>query len=276
MPPTYGYRAGTRAIVRPVRCVGHAARAGCYVDSAHADIVLAASSPWLTREVGMVSVTTPAAPSPVAYFPMLAKRLWLKVRSRTRATMRAAVVPPEVLLEPGSLLDFPHEYSYMPPTLLAFGRETGDRGVSVGRYSSISGGTRILLGGHHHPEWVSTYPFRIKFGLSGAYHDGQPFTKGRVIIGSDVWIGYDVIVLSGVHIGHGAVVATGSVVTKDVPPYTMIGGNPARPIRKRFDDDTITALLRIAWWDWPHEKVLEHAGLLSSPDIQDFIRIHGR
>ncbi|MBO9531441.1 MAG: CatB-related O-acetyltransferase [Solirubrobacteraceae bacterium] len=197
-----------------------------------------------------------------------------RARDRARDWVRETVRPAEIVaVPPEGVLEF-SEHSYMPPTLLAFGREDADHRVTVGPYSSLNGGTRIFLGGHHHPEWVSTYPFRIKYGLEGAYADGQPFSRGPVVIGSDVWIGYDVVILSGVTIGHGAVVAAGSMVVKDVPPYTIVGGNPAREIRRRFDDDTVAALLRIAWWDWPHEEVLANVDLLSSPDLAAFIAAH--
>ncbi len=90
--------------------------------------------------------------------------------------------------------------------------------------------------------------------------------KGDVTIGSDVWIGSNVIVMSGVTIGDGAVVATGSVVTADVPPFTIVGGNPARPIRKRFDDDVIEKLLELRWWDWPDEKIRANIHVLCGSD----------
>ena len=186
------------------------------------------------------------------------------------------VTPPEVKRDTSGLLSFPSEYSYVSPTLLEFGLEPGEnRGVKVGKYSSINGCTRILLGGGHHPEWVSTFPFRIFFGMPGAYEDGQPVSKGPVSIGNDVWIGYDVVISSGVEIGDGAVVATGSVVVKDVPPYAIVGGNPAKFIRNRFDEATVSHLLRIQWWRWEHSKVLANVDLLCSDDLTVFLEKHG-
>jgi acetyltransferase-like isoleucine patch superfamily enzyme len=195
------------------------------------------------------------------------------LRNLLRRWLRPLVLPEEVLVDTTGLLEFP-EHSYIPPQLLQFGPERGEKGLRVGNYSSINGGTRVLLGGHHHAEWVSTYPFRIKYGLDGAYDDGQPFSRGPVTIGSDVWIGYDVVILSGVTIGHGAIVAAGSYVVKDVEPYTIVGGNPATPIRRRFDEATVAALLRIAWWDWPHEKVLAHVDQLSAGELSAFVAEH--
>ena len=132
----------------------------------------------------------------------------------------------------------------------------------------------MLLGGNHHSEWVSTFPFRAFYDLPGAYEDGQPWTKGPVNIGNDVWIGYDVVIGSGVTIGDGAVIATGSLVVKDVPPYAIVGGNPAKIIRNRFDPDIVEALLKIRWWEWPHDKVLAHVPELCSGDLATFVLEH--
>lgn len=108
---------------------------------------------------------------------------------------------------------------------------------------------------------LSSYPFPIFFEEWGL--DVQNITsawdyKGDIIIGNDVWIGYEAVILSGVTIGDGAIIGTRAVVTKDVPPYTIVGGVPAKTIRKRFSDATIAALLQINWWDWPEEKIKQH------------------
>jgi acetyltransferase-like isoleucine patch superfamily enzyme len=202
-----------------------------------------------------------------------------RLRARVVDFIRAANQPAEVMQRPGDLLAFPEQHSYLPPTLLAFGHEPGVTEcpwVRVGKYCSINGGTRVLLGGGHHPEWVSTYPFRIKYDLPGKYEDDQPWSRGPVTIGDDVWIGYDVVIQSGVTIGAGAVVATGTLVRKDVEPYALVGGNPGQQFGYRFDPDTIAALLRIRWWDWPDEKVLANVDALCSPDLSGFIAKHDR
>jgi acetyltransferase-like isoleucine patch superfamily enzyme len=187
--------------------------------------------------------------------------------------LRPLVTPGEVLIDTDGLIEF-GEHSYVPPQLLQFGPEKSEKGLRVGRYSSLNTGTRVLLGGNHRSDWVSTHPFRIRYGLPGAYEDGQPYSNGPVTIGNDVWVGYDVTIMSGVTIGDGAVVAAGAVVTKDVEPYAIVGGNPAKLIRRRFDEETTAALLRIRWWDWPHEKVLAHVDQLSSADLAGFVAEH--
>ncbi len=99
----------------------------------------------------------------------------------------------------------------------------------------------------------------------------MPITKGNIIIGNDVWIGSNVIILSGVHIGDGAVICAGSVVTKDIEPYSIAGGVPAKQIRKRFTDEAVEKLLQIQWWNWEEEEIKKWIPLLSSPDINSFL-----
>jgi acetyltransferase-like isoleucine patch superfamily enzyme len=166
------------------------------------------------------------------------------------------------------------EHSYAAPRILTVEQSYLDVRVTIGKYSSVSDTCEILLGVDHRPDWVTTYPLRIKYGLDGAYKDGLPATKGSVTIGNDVWIGWRAIITSGVSIGDGAVVGAGAVVTKDVEPYAIVAGNPAAMKRRRFNDETCEALLRIAWWDWSHEKVLSHVGQLSTPKIEQFVAAH--
>lgn len=150
-----------------------------------------------------------------------------------------------------------HEFVYDPSRLI------------VGNYSSI-GGT-YLLGGQHAVEHVTTYPFRINLGLEGAGSDGNPAPRGDTVVGSDVWTGYGSWILSGLSIGHGAVVATGAVVTKDVPAYAIVGGIPARVLKYRHSEEQRAALLDIRWWDWPADEVRDAVPTLASNDIDGFI-----
>jgi len=148
----------------------------------------------------------------------------------------------------------------------------GDEGrVFIGNFASIAQGVEFYSGGLHRTEWVSQYGLRAMLDLPGAYEDGFPHGRGDIHVGHDAWLAQDVIVMSGVTIGPGAVVTTRSVVTRDVPPYAIVAGVPAKQIGQRFSDDQIAALLRIAWWDWPLETIKERVELLSSPDIDPFI-----
>lgn len=147
------------------------------------------------------------------------------------------------------------------------------RTVKIGHYCSIAHDVEILLGGEHLPDNVSTYPFNV---FHEEYRDLNAFrSKGDVVIGSDVWIGRGAMILSGVTIGHGAVVAARALVAKDVPPFAIVGGNPAKVLRYRFSQEQIAALLAIAWWDWPEEQVLAAVPRLMSGDVDGFIADFG-
>ncbi len=143
--------------------------------------------------------------------------------------------------------------------------------IRVGRYCSIASGVRFFIGGNHRSDWASTYPFRFMLGLHGAGEDGHPASKGPILIGNDVWIGENAVILSGVTIGDGAVVATEAVITRDVRPYAVVVGNPAREVRRRFSDDQVDELLALRWWDWPAAEIREIVPLLNGSPIGELI-----
>jgi len=159
--------------------------------------------------------------------------------------------------------------SYGQPVVRGWGENAT---ATVGKYCSIASGVVIFTGGEHRVDWVTTYPFSVLWSEVAGHIQGHPKTKGNVIIGNDVWIGADAFILSGVTIGHGAVVGAKAVVTKNVPPYAIVGGNPAKIIRYRFDQETIDNLLTIAWWDWPDEKIRSNMHLLLSNNVEGFIQ----
>lgn len=141
----------------------------------------------------------------------------------------------------------------------------------VGKYSALSETSIVMLGGEHAMDRVTTWPHRIVWRMEGAGQDGIPVHTGDTVIGNDVWLTQRTFVRSGVHIGDGAVVAAGAVVTKDVPPYAIVAGNPARVIRYRHTEEQRRALLEIKWWDWTDEEVREAVPLLAGTDIDAFI-----
>ena len=147
--------------------------------------------------------------------------------------------------------------------------------VEIGSFCSIALNVTILAGGEHNVHWATTYPLRIAFGHPRAGQDGQPKTKGKITIGNDVWIGDGATILSGVTIGDGAVIGAGAVVVKDIAPYAIVAGNPARLIRFRFSAETIAKLLVIAWWNWPIEKIEANTSMLCGEDVSDFIADQG-
>lgn len=157
-------------------------------------------------------------------------------------------------------------YSYGTPTIIG----AGEANLKIGKFCAISGGVTIFLGAEHRIDWISTYPFAdANFTWWGAQGiRGHPRTKGDVTIGHDVWIGYKATILSGVNIFSGACIGANSVVTRNVPAYAIIAGNPARLIRRRFDEATILALLDLAWWDWPDETIKSVIPILMSGDVE--------
>jgi acetyltransferase-like isoleucine patch superfamily enzyme len=157
--------------------------------------------------------------------------------------------------------------TYGVPTVWSFPYE--EARLIIGNYSAV-GGTH-LLGGQHAVKHVASYPFRINWKLPGAGEDGNPAKRGDIVIGSDVWVTFGSYVLSGVTIGDGAVVATGAIVTKDVPPYAIVGGNPAQVIKYRHTEEQIAALLEIKWWDWPEDEIREAVPYLANEDVDAFI-----
>ncbi len=146
----------------------------------------------------------------------------------------------------------------------------GDR-LIIGRFCSIACGARFLFtSGNHALKSLSTYTFPIFFdewGLDAKNIRDAWDNKGDTVIGNDVWIGYEAIIMPGVKIGDGAIVGTRAVVTGDVPPYTIVGVVPARPIRKRFDDETIRRLEALRWWDWDEEKLRRNLSAIQSGDL---------
>ena len=138
----------------------------------------------------------------------------------------------------------------------------------IGRFCSIACGAKFLFtSANHAMKSLSTYPFPIFFeewGLNSADVASAWDNRGDIVIGSDVWIGYEAAVLSGVTIGDGAIIGARAVVTKDVPPYTIVGGVPARHIRRRFDEETIARLMALRWWEWPYERIKENLPAIQS------------
>lgn len=142
--------------------------------------------------------------------------------------------------------------------------------LTIGSYTSIASNVKVFLGGEHRADWVTTYPFS-ELNDKAKHIKGHPKSKGNVVIGSDVWIGTDAIILSGVKIGDGAIVGAGSVVARDVPPYAIVAGNPARIIKYRFSQDVIDKLLAIQWWTWPIDRIEMALPDLLNEDIIYFI-----
>lgn len=144
--------------------------------------------------------------------------------------------------------------------------------LQIGKFCSIACGAKFLFNSANHTlSSLSTYPFPLFFeewGLEKKDVTNAWDNKGDIVIGNDVWIGYEAVVLAGVTIGDGAIIGTRAVVTKNVPPYTIVGGVPAKPIKKRFSEETISALLEIQWWNWSKERIARNIGAIQCGNIK--------
>ncbi len=153
--------------------------------------------------------------------------------------------------------------------------------LKIGKFCSIACGAKFLFNGANHTlSSLSTYPFPIFFEEWGLEPDTASIAeawdnKGDIVIGNDVWIGYEAVILAGVTIGDGAVIAARGVVTKDVPPYTIVGGVPAVPIRRKFDDKTIAELETIRWWDWDSETIRCNIDAIRKGDVDELRKVSG-
>ena len=163
------------------------------------------------------------------------------------------------------------DYTYGKPQVYDWGEGAN---LKIGKFCSISRDVKIFIGGNHRTDWITTYPFSsIQKWSEASKIEGHPATKGDVVIGNDVWIGNGATIFSGVKIASGAVIGGQAVVTKDVEPYSIVVGNPARVIKKRFDDDIINKLLEIEWWDWSVDKIKKNIEILCSNNIKNLFDI---
>lgn len=163
------------------------------------------------------------------------------------------------------------DYTYGKPKIYDWNEGTT---LKIGKYCSIADGVTILLGGNHRADWITTYPFPalVEYWPEANGIEGHPQSKGDVVIGNDVWIGFGATILSGVNIGDGAIIAAKALVTKDVPPYAIVGGSPAKVIKSRFTKKEIKKLLKTKWWDWSHDKISENVQSLCSNNIDDIVK----
>lgn len=164
------------------------------------------------------------------------------------------------------------DYTYGVPAVFPYYARTRLR---IGKFCSIAPQVVILLGGNHRVHWVSTYPFTyfLDEWPEGKGMPSHATSEGDVVIGNDVYIGQGAFILSGVTIGDGAVIGARAVVARDVEPYSIVAGNPARLIGMRFDDRTIERLLDIRWWDWPVGKIRKNLHLVCSSKLEELLSL---
>lgn len=194
----------------------------------------------------------------------LAERLWPHLEPKVRFSVLGShiqVNAPARLVESG-------QPSYVNLRVVETAYGEGDV-IQVGRYCSLNDHAYAFLGGNHAIHDVSTFHFHRVMGLDGPLE--QPRSNGPIRIGNDVWVGWEAVLMSGVTVGDGAVVAARAVVTKDVEPYEIVGGVPAVHIGWRFDEPIRQALLRIRWWEWPVATVVARRAELQSEDVAGFV-----
>ncbi len=172
--------------------------------------------------------------------------------------------------------DFVHDPAQFETNNVLYHYPVNQDTLIIGKFCSIACGAKFLFNSANHAMGsLSTYPFPLfyeEWGLPKARVASAWDNRGDIVVGSDVWIGYEAVILSGVRIGDGAIIGARALVTKDVPPYTVVGGVPAREIRKRFDQSSIAALLRLRWWDWPYERIRQNLPAIMSGDIERLSR----
>ena len=214
---------------------------------------------------------------------------WLNLRKRARAMpgpspddphplagfpqvcfIKNTVKNPAIIVGDYTYYDDPENAEDFERNVLYLFDFIGDRLV-IGKFCAIARGVRFIMNGANHKlSGISTYPFFI-FGNgweSAAPKPGELPFKGDTVIGNDVWLGYEALIMPGVTIGNGAIIAARSVVADDVPAYAVVGGNPARVLKMRFDAPTIAALQEIAWWEWPVEKISRAPPFITGGDVE--------
>ncbi|MDE8556632.1 Vat family streptogramin A O-acetyltransferase [Pantoea vagans] len=199
----------------------------------------------------------PANPHPMEGFPQI-------------CFINNTVRNPNIIIGDFTYYDDPEDSESFERNVLYHFPFIGDK-LIIGKFCAIAKGVQFIMNGANHSmAGFSTYPFFI-FGNGWEESQPQPGDlpyKGDTVIGHDVWMGYQALIMPGVKIGNGAIISSRSVVTSDVPAYSVVGGNPARVIKQRFDDETISTLEKLAWWDWPVEKITQHLPAIIAADLK--------
>jgi len=200
-------------------------------------------------------------------------KLYPRSQGHSTVYLRNVVTDPSIIVGDYTIYDdFVHDPRDFQRNNVLYHYPINQERLVIGKFCSIACGARFLFNSANHTQRsLSTYIFPVLFeewGLDVARIPEAWDNKGDIVVGSDVWIGYEAVILAGVTIGDGAIVAARAVVTQDVPPYTIVGGVPARPIRKRFSDQEIERLLTLRWWDWPAEKIAANLDAIQSSDLE--------
>ena len=202
------------------------------------------------------------------------QKIYPRSRDRETVYLKGVVSNPNIIIGDYTMYnDFAREPKDFEKNNVLYQYPVNQDKLIIGKFCSIACEAKFLFNSANHSlSSLSTYPFPIFFDELDL--DVKDITKawdnkGDIVIGNDVWIGYEAVVLAGVTIGDGAIIGARAVVTKDVLPYTIVGGVPARPIRKRFTQETIDFLLKIKWWNWPEERIRQHITEIQSGNVEN-------
>ena len=198
---------------------------------------------------------------------MNSKKVYPRTGDKETIYLKSTITDPNIIVGDYTMYnDFANDPTKFENNNVLYHFPVNKEKLIIGRYCSIACGAKFMFTSeNHNMTSLSTYPFPIfdeEWGLNGADITDAWDNNGDIEIGNDVWIGYEAVIMQGVHIGDGAIIGTRAVVTKDVPPYTIVGGVPAKEIRKRFSEDVIAKLIDLQWWNWDDEKVQKNL-----PDI---------
>lgn len=208
---------------------------------------------------------SPDNPHPMAGFPQV-------------CYLKNIVTNPNIVIGDYTYYDDPEDTGNFERNVMYHFPFIGDKLV-IGKFCAIARGVKFIMNGANHKlSGISTYPFQI-FGNGWEKvmpAEGELPYKGDTVIGNDVWIGYDALIMPGVSIGDGAIISSRATVVADVPPYTVVGGNPARVVKERFPAGVAAALRAVAWWDWPVEHITSHLELIVGGDVAALERVAPR
>lgn len=201
------------------------------------------------------------------------KKIYPRTGDKETVYLKPTITKPNIIVGDYTMYnDFVNDPTKFETNNVLYHYPINNDKLIIGKYCSIACGAKFMFtSGNHNMTSLSTYPFPIfyeEWGLSGADITEAWDNHGDIIIGNDVWIGYEAVIMQGVHVGDGAIIGTRAVVTKDVPPYTIVGGIPAKEIRKRFSEDIIAKLIKLQWWNWDDETVQKHLHNIMNANVK--------
>lgn len=204
------------------------------------------------------------------------KKIYPRTGDRETIYLNSVITNPNISVGEYTMYhDFVHDPVLFEKNNVLYQYPVNHDELVIGKFCSIACGAKFLFNSaNHRMSSLSTYPFPLFFeewGLEKKDVTDAWDNKGDIVVGNDVWIGYEAVILAGVTIGDGAVIGARAVVTKNVPPYTIVGGVPAKAIRKRFPEETVEALLEMKWWDWPQEKIAANIGAIQTGNVERLV-----